>query len=618
MDTVRVKGKTFIILADSSIYVQNDTTFYLPDSVAQKIKLNREAGNTEFYKKLKEKFYKRKVTKEIYDILFVDPPDTKSTPKTRKVPVRDYRQYTGKPIRKIEIKKLEVFGTSINDTSKHINKWAINAANSLHVYTKSRIIRNNIFFEEGDKIDPDLLTDSERVLRNLPYVKDARIYVVSSPDDEEAELLILVKDVWSIYPEFSYSSLEKFNVSVTDRNFIGLGQSFRNEFLYNAVNTPQIGYNGTYTVNNIYKTFITGQLYFARSQPLDRIGFGFKRDFITPETRYAGGFTILKERREYSRIYEDTTYVFNAKYNTQDLWLGRSFLLKESGDARYNLQLSGRYSRVNHLVRPLVEIDTNQQFFDNHLYFFSIGLTKRSYEKSSLITGYGRTEDIPIGYLASFTTGKEINEFYNRSYLGWEFSYGKFFEKLGYLRPTLSLGSFLHNGEIEQGIFKLNIQYFSFLYRYNRTNFRQFFSLSYVQGFNRFDNEFININESNGVRGIDYVFLRGTKKLAFTAETVAFTPIYLLGFRFAPFLFIDMAIVNDDKSKLFKNTLYRGVGLGLRLRNENLAFNTIQIRLGYYPVSPPNNSTIGFQLTGQAALGLNDFRTESPAPISFE
>ncbi len=622
LDSVRVKGKSFLILGDSSIYVERDTMILLPDSVAIKLKRDETKRSDEFYKKLKEKLYKRRFTKELYDLLFTDPPSNEpkkaSNANSQIVTNGNYKKYAGKSIANIRIKKLEVFGTSIHDTTKNVDSWAINLANDLHSYTRSRIIKNNVFFEVGDVVDPDLLTDSERVLRGLPYVKDARIYILSREGEDDVEVLIVIKDIWSISGEISYSSLSSFDLAVIDKNFLGLGQELRNEFLYDNGFTPKVGYSGTYSINNIYKTFITGELYFASSEPLDRIGGRLYRNFITPETKYAGGLTIIKERRKLNRVFADTTIIFNAENNLQDAWLGRSFMIEESSEgARVNLQVSGRFARTKYLSRPTVTIDTNQQFFDRHLYLLSVGLTKRSYEKSSLIAGFGRTEDIPEGYLLEFTTGKESNEFYKRSYLGWRLAYGRYFKKLGYLRPQLSLGGFLREGEVEQGVVNLQIQYFSYLYRLNRTNFRQFFRLSYSLGINRFDNEFININDNNGIRGLSYTFLRGTRRLALSSETIAFTPLYFLGFRFAPFLFLDFAVINNENKKLFENTLYQGYGFGIRLRNENLAFNTIQIRLAWYPELPPNNSALGFNLTGQNPLGIRDFQTGVPSVVDF-
>lgn len=619
-DSVHVKGRSILILGDSSIYVENDTVFVLPDTVAAKLKRDETERSEEFYKRVKEKFYKTKFTKELYRLIFTEAKKAESDKPKPEVIITNgnYKKYKGKVINNIRIKKLEVFGTRITDTTKNYDSWAINLANDMHVYTRSRIIRSNIFFKEGDRVDPDALTDSERILRNLPYVKDARIYVISRKGVPGVEVLVIVKDIWSISGEVSVDNIERSDFAVIDKNFLGLGHEFRNEFLYNTEYRPKIGYSGTYSVNNINKTFITGEFNFARSEPLDRVGINLYRNFITPEIKYAGGIEISKNNILLDRIFPDTTIAFYTQFNKQDLWLGRSWLIDETNEGeRTNLQVGVRFDRTRYLDRPVVERDTNQQFFDRNLYLFSVGLSQRSYEKSSLILGYGRTEDIPSGYLLEFTTGKEVNEFYKRTYLGWRLSIGRYFGRLGYIRPSMSLGGFVRKDRVDQGVLSLQGDYFSPLYRIKKLNFRQFFRLRYSRGINRYDNEYININNQNGVRGLSYTFLRGTRKLSFSSETVAFTPFYVIGFRFAFFAFFDLALVNADNSKLLKNQLYQGYGLGVRLRNENLAINTIQIRLAWYPVTPPTTSGFGFDLSGQAPLRISDFRVERPAVIEF-
>ncbi|UII32067.1 hypothetical protein LVD17_27675 [Fulvivirga ulvae] len=621
VDSVHVKGRSILILGDSSIYVEHDTILVLPDTIAARLKRDETKRSEEFYRKVKERLYKTRFTKELYRLLFNDvKKPEENTPEPKAIITNgNYKKYEGKVINSIRIKKLEVFGTRISDTTKNYDSWAINLANDMHVYTRSRIIKSNIFFTEGDRVDPDALADSERILRNLPYVKDARIYVISRKGVPGVEVLIIVKDIWSISGEISVDNIERSDFAVIDKNFLGLGHEFRNEFLYNTEYVPKVGYNGTYSVNNIYKTFITGEVNYARSEPLDRVGFRLYRNFITPEIKYAGGIEIDKSNILLSRIFPDTTIEFYTKFNQQDLWVGRSWLISETENGgRTNLQLGARFDRTRYLDRPMVEKDTNQQFFDRNLYLFSVGISHRSYEKSSLILGYGRTEDIPSGYLLEFTTGKEVNEFYNRAYLGWRLSTGRYFGRLGYIRPSLHLGGFVRKGRVDQGVFTLQGDYFSPLYRLKKFNFRQFLRLRYTTGINRYDNEYVNINNQNGIRGLNYTFLRGTRKLSFSSETVAFTPYYIIGFRFAFFAFFDLALVNADHGKLLKNQLYQGYGLGVRLRNENLAINTIQIRLAWYPATPPGLAGVGFDLSGQTPLRISDFRVEEPSVVEFD
>jgi hypothetical protein len=618
MDSVHVKGRSFLILNDSAIYIKKDTVFYLPDSVAARLKKDREGRSDQFYQKIHDKLYKRRVTKELYDLLFNDV----NKPKTVVAPVTaatdNFKDFEGRVISRILITKLEPFGTRITDTTIHTTKWGLKVANDLHINTKKNIIKGSLFFREGDKIDPHKLEDSERILRGQSYIKDARIYIVPKKGSNEVDVLVVAREIWSISAGFHYDDVDNFDIDLTDKNFFGLGQQLSNEFLYSAQTTPKVGYKGTYTVNNIKNTFITGELTYARSEPFDRRGIKFYRNFITPDIKYAGGIEIAQEKLQLSRVYIDTTITFFAKYNFQDYWLGRSFLIDELESGHTNFQVAVSFDRRRHLDRPIVSSDSNQSYFDNDLKLISFGFTKRRFERSSLITGYGRTEDIPIGYLIEFTIGRDNNEFVNRTYIGSIVSVGGYANQMGYIRPSLSTGGFIERGRIEQGVIKPEVAYFSNLYRVGRTNFRQFFSLRYVFGIRRFRDEFININNTNGIRGLSDTFLRGTKKLSFKSETIAFTPFYLAGFRLAVFAFADLALVNAVDPKLLKNTLYQGYGVGFRFRNENLAFNTLQVRLAWYPNTPEGIAPFNTDFSGQNVLSIPDFRVDRPQVITFE
>ncbi|MEM6524592.1 MAG: hypothetical protein AAGF85_11685 [Bacteroidota bacterium] len=619
VDTVRVQGRSFIVLGDSSMYVPNDTLLVLPDSVASRMVLDKGKRPEEFYIKLKNSFYKRRFTKELYDLLFKDPEKKKkNTQKKPGAPVYSLEQFEGQRIAKVSIKKLEIFGTSINDTTKRSSKWVVRASNKLHSYTRSKVVRNNLFFKEGDKVDQDLITDSERIIRSLPFVRDSRIYLKPTSKPGEVEAIVVVKDLWSISFDAGFSGFDDWDVAITERNFLGLGHEVRNEIDYDEMNNQLWGYSGTYRINSIKNTFITADFNFVSSELLDRTRFRVFREFITPETKYAGGIQLLRQREILERIDPDEVIRFDSEFNNQDFWLGRAYLINENGDKRGNLQIAGRYSRTRFLKRPeIVDENTNQFFIDNDLYLMSVGYSTRSYEKSSLIQGFGRTEDIPEGVLYEATFGREYNEFNERNYLGFKVALGRYFGRLGYLRPQIAFGGFDRDGRFEQGMLNLSANYFSNLYRLRRTNFRQFFSFDFTRGIRRFDDEFITINDSDGIRGLNNVFLRGTNRLNLSSETVAFTPLYVIGFRLAIYSFIDLALINDQDDRLFKNTLYQGYGIGFRFRNENLTFNTIQIRLAWYPNVPPDVSHFDYDISGTTTFGIPDFRVVEPQVLDF-
>ena len=81
------------------------------------------------------------------------------------------------------------------------------------------------FFRKVRKLSPLSLSDNERILRQLPYIEDARI-VLLPVSDEEADVVVFTKDVYSLGGTYEYKGLKSGSVSVFDKNIFGLGQEF--------------------------------------------------------------------------------------------------------------------------------------------------------------------------------------------------------------------------------------------------------------------------------------------------------------------------------------------------------------------------------------------------------
>lgn len=615
-DTVFVQGRSVLILGDTSVFVFKDTTFVLPDTVAVFLKEDTVRRNRQFYNKIKKTLYKTGLTKELYHLMFDEP-----TPRARKAEkarvIQDnFREHEGKVISDLKIEKLAIFGTNINDTTQfNQSSKLIRLANRAHNYTRSNIIKNLLVFREGEKVDPVELKDSERILRAQPYIQDARIILVEV-DEHLVQAVVIVKDTWSLYPGGQIYDLDRIDFSLIEQNFLGFGHQFTNQIQYDGDDKPQIGYVGSYTVPNVRRTFINLRLDFARSDQYNTQGFELFRNYVTPDIKWAGGIGASYNTIEFRRLAEDSLVVFDSRFRQQDLWISRAFPigLKEK---RKRIVIGSRFVNYNFLTQPEVRPDSNYIFFDREQYLFNVGISRRGYEQHKLIYGYGRTEDIPVGYKFNVTMGKEVNQFYDRFYAGINYAVGGYLRKLGYFRPSVSVGSFMRKGEFEQGIVSGTIDYFSLLYQFNKFAFRQFFHLNLTEGINRFGNEFIDVNDRNGVRGLRSLQLRGTKRLTFSSESLAFTPFYFIGFRMAIFVFADLAFVQVDEKNIFKGDFYQGYGLGFRFRNENLAFKQFLIRFSFYPGYPDDARPLGLDVSGRIAQRPADFDIGQPRILNF-
>lgn len=615
-DTIKVAGKSVIFLKDSSIYVEKDTILIVEDSIARLYQRDTlSAKDKKIMDTLKSKVSKKTFLKKIINPIVRWPDEQKNKPQDygTQLSVAAFEKYEGRLIDTIIVKQLDVFGTDINDTTKQDTAWLKRTANHLHINTQSRVVLNNLLFKKGETINPHELADSERLLRLLPFIKDARIIVEASErKSDPVKVIVITKDIWSIIVSGSLRRFEAASLTVTDKNFLGLGHSLRNKLIVDSRYKPAFGFESAYRISNFRNTFINGEIFIARTEEHDRTGFQFQRDFITPDIRYAGGIEFTKERLFREPIVEDTVMQRIAlSFRHYDAWFGRSILLNSLA-GRSNLTFAMRVSHLHHFDRPVVSVDSNRIYTNATAVLASVSLTRRLYHTSHLVNGYGITEDIPSGYKVTLTFGKEFNEFSVRDYLSMSTANGGYIGRYGYLRGELSLGGFFNGETFEQGLVKAKFNYFSHLFRIKKYYIRQFFNLEIAKGLAHHDEDIINISDEYGIRGISNRELIGNQKITLNAETVAFSPYYFLGFRFAFFVFADLGMVSNDQSFL-KGKLYQGYGFGIRLRNENLTFTTFQIRFGFYPVAPLGIANFQVDFDEKPQLYIEDFAPEAPS-----
>jgi hypothetical protein len=152
-----------------------------------------------------------------------------------------------------------------------------------------------------------------------------------------------------------------------------------------------------------------------------------------------------------------------------------------------------------------------------------------------------------------------------------------------FIQYFLRTGGFLKSGQIQDGGLLAGGSIFSPLFLYRNIKIRQYARLSYTKQFNRVGLEQLKINNPFGLRYFSSDSALGDQRISFHSETFFFLRYKLFGFKFAPFAFADVTALTPEKEKFFKSDFYYGLGGGMRMRNENLVFNTIELRFAYFP-----------------------------------
>ena len=144
-----------------------------------------------------------------------------------------FEPYRGYRIADIRITTAEFFGRDIADTTSVIKSTVARAIDALHADTKETIVYSNLLFEIGDQVDPYLLADNERILRDLPYIRDARIMLVPRADeDSTVDLYVVTQDRLSLFIDGDFDGFDDFTLEVGSRNILATGNQFSVAYQY--------------------------------------------------------------------------------------------------------------------------------------------------------------------------------------------------------------------------------------------------------------------------------------------------------------------------------------------------------------------------------------------------
>jgi hypothetical protein len=528
-------------------------------------------------------------------------------------------KYQGKVIRRISFKQLEIFGQNVTDTTEVPTKWIERLGNELHINTQQYVLRNHLLFVPGDTVDLYMLSENERLIRELPFIDDARIMIREvSPDS--VDIVFITKDVMPVGGSVELLNVVYGKASISNTSVLGLGHELYYHLTWNYDRIPFYGHKVRYKIQNIGNTFFTLDASYENQWNIEAFRFGCKRDFFSQAVRYAGGVYFEKINSVKDIIFRDTTFEkTNVDYNYYDLWLGRALSLNRisSKIKRTNFVATGRVIRYEFFKRPRVEEKLLYDYQERINYLFSLGISQVGYYKTSKVYGFGRTEDIPFGTSLIVTAGIESNEFNNRPYFGISYAWGKDIKRIGYLYHRIDYGSFLNYG-IEQGLLIYNMKYYSpLLNGEGRYSFRIFWDLTYKSGYNRYEDEYMEFTKNDGIRGLSSPDLKGNQRLNVSLESDCYSPHILLGFKFIYFGFFDAAIIANKNAILTRNKLYTGFGAGIKIRNENLIFDTVLLRFGYYPFLPENATPEYITLTSAGNPRLDNFIIHRPEIIHY-
>ncbi|UZT98780.1 hypothetical protein ODZ84_04175 [Chryseobacterium fluminis] len=580
--------------------------------------LQAQEKKDSLYYKIEKFSDQRKVTKFIYRFIFRREADSVSV-KSRDEKLSQ-KTYQGKYIRNIHIETIDPFGYRSED-KKENTKWYDWFTNHLHSNTKSSTVNNYLLFKEGEEYNAQKLYESERLLRTMHFINRVNISVSDSTSTKDSiDVLVKVLDSWSLKPRLSYSG-SRIGVGVTEENILGLGHEL-NLLYRNDSKEKQDYVLGSYTAYNILGSYINAQVLGERDFfKNERVNFNAYRDFFSPLTKWAGGFTFeYFMRKVLLPIETDTAFPeVQIKVYSQDVWGGYQIPVSSHTHEKItgNIALIGRFQNYQYKDRP--ETDQYQYFSSYTSFLMSAGFIKRNFSVQKNIFQYDLPEDIAYGNSVNLTAGMLSRSHEVLPYAGISASYGSF-TKLGYFNVKAQFGRFFNEDPRNRESFRLDGTYFTNLSDWKFAKTRHFFSPTLALGNPQHNYSYINrINLSAAdefpVYDPDYI---GTKKLVLRYQLQLFVNKTWKNFHFSPYLTAAVGWLGLPDDELLKTRTNTKIGIGVLINNPYLVFNRLQISFTYYPHVPfDNNAVFDFNSNRNNTLPINTLATEVPHFVNF-
>ena len=532
---------------------------------------------------------------------------------------RNFLPYAGKRVRTVLVTSLDVFGPSLDDTNQVTKSGLARFLNHLNFQTRKTTIRRNLLFREGDAIDPFRLADSERILRNLEFIQDARIVVVQIPESSDSvDVRVIVKETWTLQLSESLKEGNRLKVSLVEQNLLGLGHQVSVATTLNPDAIPRWGFDTNYSVQNIHGSFITGELDYLKMPGKEAAGLIFSRELISPVLRYAGGLDL---RRTSITVSDSLSSAADNNSELVDLWAGRSvhqWRSQKGTGRRPSLFVSGRVRHLKFTRRPPVTPSTFYQYHDMDHILGSLTYIQSGYYRANLLYNFGRTEDIPYGFLTRVTYGMADQEFTRSHYASATLAVGEKIDRLGYGVGEVRVGGYPRGGKIEQGVIRLRTLYFSNVLKMGGFRFRQFVKTEYTTGIHRFADNSIDFNGDESIRGVVYnSSVTGSKRLHLSLESVAFTPWRARGVTFAFFTFADLDFIGSGRRSILAQDCYSGLGLGVRLQNARFGIGPVQLRFAWYPRLPIDHAAYSYTAFAEERVQWIEFLGIEPDIVEY-
>jgi hypothetical protein len=296
-------------------------------------------------------------------------------------------------IGKIDIDPRNIF----DESDPRENKGLYRLANRLHVRTKAATIRAQLLFKSGDRYSAQRLAESERNLRKLVFIYDAKVFPVRYADGK-VDVKVITRDVWTLDPSVSFGrsgGANSTSYSLQEENLLGWGKDLEVGRLSNVDRTSNIV---EYSDPSVLGSRWTGALAYVDSSDGNQRIAQLSRPFYSLDTSWSATLSGQTYDRTISRYFlGNIVDQFNNDEKTYLIEGGVSSGLVDGWSKR--LLFGMYYDRNDFLPTPATTLPAKPLPPDRTLSypFAGFDIIQDQYGKAGDENQIGKTEDLYFG-----------------------------------------------------------------------------------------------------------------------------------------------------------------------------------------------------------------------------
>jgi hypothetical protein len=296
-------------------------------------------------------------------------------------------------IGRIEIDPRNIF----EESDPRENKGLYRLADRLHVRTKPSTIRAQLLFRSGDRYSAQRLAETERNLRKLVFIYDAKVFPVRYADGK-VDVMVITRDVWTLSPSISFGrsgGANSTSYSLQEENFLGWGKDLEIGRQSNVDRTSNIA---EYSDPSVLGSRWTGALAYVDSSDGNQRIAQLSRPFYALDTQWSATLSGQTYDRTVSRYFlGNIVDQFNNDEKTYLIEGGVSTGLVDGWSRR--LKFGMYYDRNDFLPTPATTLPAKPLPPDRTLSYPFVGfdIIQDRYGKAGDENQIGKTEDLYYG-----------------------------------------------------------------------------------------------------------------------------------------------------------------------------------------------------------------------------